>query len=147
MTPLSPRAPSGERGSVAVFSVVVLLGLLAMVGLVVDGGGKVRALQQAEAVAAEAARAGGQAVRVGSVYQAGGPAQVDPQRARAAALNHVSAAGMSGTATVTADATRIRVSATATYEPVFLGLLGIGTQTVTGDGEADLTRVLDGTPQ
>jgi hypothetical protein len=30
---------------------------------------------------------------------------------------------------------------------VFLGLIGIGTQTVTGDGEAELTQVLDGNPQ
>lgn len=136
-----------ERGSVAVFSVVLLLGLIAMVGLVVDGGGKVRALQQAEAVAAEAARGAGQAVRDSSVYQAEGPVQVDPQQARAVALGHVQAAGMSGTATVTADATRIRVSATTSYRPVFLGLVGIGTQTVTGDGEAELSRVLDGTVQ
>ena len=137
-----------ERGSIAVFAVVIVLGLLTMVGLVVDGGGKVRALQQAEAVAAEAARAGGQAVRDTSVYQGSdGPVRVDPQQARAAALNHVRAAGMTGQATVTAGATRIQVSATTSYRPVFLGLIGIGTQTVTGDGEAELTRVLDGTPQ
>ena len=97
-------------------------------------------------MAAEAARAGGQAVRDTSVYQGSeGPVRVDPQQARAAALSHVRAAGMSGQATVTAGATRIQVSATTSYRPVFLGLIGIGTQTVTGDGEAELTRVLDGT--
>jgi Flp pilus assembly protein TadG len=137
-----------ERGAIAVFAVVIVLGLLTMVGLVVDGGGKVRALQQAEAVAAEAARAGGQAVQDVTVYQGGnGPVRIDPQQARAAALRHVRAAGMTGQATVTPGATRVQVSATTTYQPVFLGLIGIGTQTVTGDGEAELTQVLDGNPQ
>ena len=37
-----------DRGAIALFVVVFTLALLAAVGLVVDGGGKVRALQRAD---------------------------------------------------------------------------------------------------
>jgi hypothetical protein len=41
-----------------------VVGLLRVVGLVVDGGVKIRAIQRADTLAAEARRAGGQAIRV-----------------------------------------------------------------------------------
>ena len=47
-----------QAGSVTLFGVVAGLALLVLVGLVVDGGAKVRAVQRADAIAAEAARAG-----------------------------------------------------------------------------------------
>ena len=51
-----------EKGSVTVFFAISVLGLLLLIGLVADGGAKLRATQQAAATAAEAARAGGQAL-------------------------------------------------------------------------------------
>ena len=48
-----------ERGSVTVFFAISVLGLLLLIGLVADGGAKLRATQQAAATAAEAARATG----------------------------------------------------------------------------------------
>ena len=41
-----------DEGSMTLFVVVIAVGLLIAAGLVVDGGGKVRALQRADAVAA-----------------------------------------------------------------------------------------------
>lgn len=142
---LRRRHATGERGAVAVFAAVAALGLIVAVGLVVDGGGKVRALQQAEAVAGEAARQAGQAVQVSDVI-AGQPGayRVDPARARSAALSYVDASGMTGTAQVVGGQ-RIQVTATTGYDPVFLTLIGIGRQTVTGSAEARLVRTLDGT--
>ena len=58
------RTGDTQRGSVTVFFAVAAIGLFAMVGLVVDGGTKVKAIQRADRVAAEAARAAGQAIDV-----------------------------------------------------------------------------------
>ena len=52
------RARNDDTGAVGLMLAVLALGLLAMVGLVVDGAGKARALTRADDVAAAAARAG-----------------------------------------------------------------------------------------
>ncbi len=62
-----------ERGSVSLMLVVVMLGLLAAAGLVVDGGAKLRAVQQATAAAGEAARAATQQIISPRVTKAGDP--------------------------------------------------------------------------
>ena len=62
LSPLRSRLRDDDRGSLSLFVVVVFVALLVTIGLVVDGGGKIRALQRADAVAAQAARAGGQAI-------------------------------------------------------------------------------------
>src|SRR4029453_18414060 len=51
-------------GTHTLFLVISVVGLLRVVGLVVDGGVKIRAIQRADTLAAEARRAGGQAIRV-----------------------------------------------------------------------------------
>jgi hypothetical protein len=53
-----------ETGTHTLFLVISVVGLLRVVGLVVDGGVKIRAIQRADTLAAEARRAGGQAIRV-----------------------------------------------------------------------------------
>jgi hypothetical protein len=50
-------------GTHTLFLVISVVGLLRVVGLV-DGGVKIRAVQRADTLAAEARRAGGQAIRV-----------------------------------------------------------------------------------
>ncbi|MDP9241277.1 MAG: pilus assembly protein TadG-related protein, partial [Actinomycetota bacterium] len=61
-----------DRGSVSVFFVVAAIAMLTMLGLVVDGGGKIRAIQRADAAAAEAARQGGQAIVAAPAVQGQG---------------------------------------------------------------------------
>ena len=56
------RKPEDDRGSIVLWTVIIAFGLLLCLGLVVDGGGKLHAKQQAQLVAEEAARAAGQAV-------------------------------------------------------------------------------------
>ncbi|SHN88831.1 hypothetical protein SAMN05660350_04821 [Geodermatophilus obscurus] len=138
----TPRRLREERGSLSLFFVVAALALLVTVGLVVDGGGKIRALQRADAVAAEAARAGGQAI-VESRAVRGQGAVAHPAQARAAAEDYLAAADVAGTVTVI-DGTRLRVETSVTYDPVFLDLVGVGTQTSTGEAEVRLVQVLDG---
>jgi hypothetical protein len=56
-----------EAGSVTVFLAITVTGLLILVGLVADGGAKLRATQRADTIAAEAARTAGQAIETGTV--------------------------------------------------------------------------------
>lgn len=138
----SPSASrrSGERGAVTVFAVVIVLALFLAVGLVVDGGSKIRAIQRAEAIAAEAARAGGQAVVFGR--GAGGAPTIDTGAASQAAQSYLSTAGVQGTVRATAE--RITVEVTMTYDTIFFSLIGLGSDPVTGEATARLAYGVTG---
>lgn len=131
-----------EAGSVTVFATITVLGILILCGLVVDGGAKLRAVQHADRVATEAARAAGQAADVAAL--ASGEARVDRQAAVDAATAFLTAAGATGTATVSADGTSVEVTVTATAPTVFLGLIGIPGFTVAGHGQATLVHGVTG---
>lgn len=128
-----------DRGSVTVFLAVAAVGLLALVGLVVDGAAKVRAVQRADRLAAEAARAAGQAVDVGGVL-AGEAIRVDRTAALAAAESYLRAAGAHGRAEVSAGGRTVTVTTEATQSTVFLGLIGISKFSVRGSAEASLVH-------
>ena len=66
--------------------------LLAMAGLVVDGGGKVRAAQRADRIAAEAGRAAGQQIELAAAV-AGERPRVDVGAAVAAAQRYIAGPG------------------------------------------------------
>ena len=136
------RRGRGDDGSISLFFVVGTVALLLMMGLVVDGAGKIRAVQRADAVAAEAARAGGQSIAVGSSVR-GNPAAVNAATARAAAQAHLAAAGVPGTVTVAAG-TQLQVTTSTSYQPVFLTAAGVGRMTVTGQAQVRLAD--DATP-
>lgn len=131
-----------EAGSVTVFAAITVLGILILCGLVVDGGAKLRAVQHADRVATEAARAAGQAADVAAL--AGGEARVDRQTAVDAATAFLAAAGATGTATVSADGTSVEVTVTSTAPTVFLGVISIPAFTVTGHGQATLVHGITG---
>ena len=76
-----------ERGAISVFLAVLVPGLLLIIGLAVDGGAKVAATQRANAIADEAARAGGQALDVSAALA--GQVRVDPAAAVAAAQDYL----------------------------------------------------------
>jgi Flp pilus assembly protein TadG len=122
-----------DRGAIALFVVVFTVALLAAVGLVVDGGGKLRALQRADEAAREAARAGSQMLDVPAAVR-GDSARIDPASAARAARAYLDAAGVEGTVAVHGNA--VQVSTSVTYEPVFLGVAGVGPLTVTGSASA-----------
>ena len=91
------------------FVAIVAVGLLAMVGLVVDGGTKVRALKQADRVAAEAARAAGQSIDMPGAVVGGAPVVRRPQPA-AAAESFLAAAGVDGAVSVLDGGRRVAVT-------------------------------------
>jgi hypothetical protein len=128
-----------ERGSVTVFLAVAAVGLLALVGLVVDGAAKVRAVQRADRLAAEAARAAGQAVDLTGVL-AGEAIRVDRRAALVAAGDYLRAAGAEGSAHVSSDGRTVTVTTHATQPTVFLGLIGMGEFAVRGRAEVDLVH-------
>lgn len=133
-----------ERGSTSLFFVVIVIALFAMIGLVVDGGGKIRSLQRADSVANEAARAGGQAIQ-GPAAVEGTGAVIDPQAAKQAAQSYLSAAGVDGSVDII-NGTRLKVTVTTHYDPVFLDLIGAGGQmTTTGTAEVRLVQGINGT--
>ncbi|MCE0485485.1 pilus assembly protein [Ornithinimicrobium sediminis] len=134
-----------ERGSVGVFVIVIATSFLIMVGLAVDVAGHLHAMQEARAVAREAARVGGQQVQMATGVRGQG-ARADPARAAAAAQTYLDTAGALGSATV-AGPTSIRVEVTSTYPTLFLGVVGVGALTATGTAEARITRSVEGVEQ
>ncbi|MFS8498711.1 MAG: hypothetical protein FWJ70_10810 [Micromonosporaceae bacterium] len=116
---------------------VTLTGLLFIIGVAHDVGDQVRAALWAEQLAAEAARAGGQAVDRDTVA-ATGEQRVDPVAAERAALSYLSDAGVEGQVAFSPDLTEITVSVTLTRPRVILGLFGFGDYEVTRQATAQL---------
>ncbi len=127
-----------DRGSVSVFFVVAAIAMLVLIGLVVDGGGKIRALQKADAAAAEAARQGGQAIVAAPAVEGEG-VQVDAAAARAAAQAYLDQSGVEGSASIV-NGTQLTVTTTKTYRPIFLSLVGVDSIAVTGGATVRLAR-------
>lgn len=126
------RERGGEAGSAGGISLVMLIGaigLLMVLGLVMDGSAKAHTLDRANRLASEAARAGLQAVN---------PAgdRVDTAAVQHAVDQYLHAEGVSGTAEVADRQVIVHVSIT---EPTkMLSIIGINSMTVTGDGTANL---------
>ncbi|MFJ5218712.1 hypothetical protein ACIP98_28825 [Streptomyces sp. NPDC088354] len=137
-----PGRGHGERGGIAVFLAVCTVALLAIAGLVLDGGGKLSATERADALALEAARAGGQALDAAAAIT-GTAIRVDPVAARAAAAAYLQHAGVHGTVTVSDDDTQLTVTVTSTYTTRFLPVIGINSMDVTGHGTAALLHGVD----
>jgi len=140
---LRPPTSDREAGSVTVFLAITVTGLLILVGLVADGGAKLRAAQRADAIAAEAARAAGQVIDLPAAVGGSG-VRVDRQAAVEAANAYLAAAGESGTVTVGPDGTTVEVTVTISAPTAFLSLIGITTITVSGHGAAALVHGVTG---
>ncbi|MBT2418022.1 hypothetical protein J7F01_08815 [Streptomyces sp. ISL-22] len=132
----------GDRGSVSIYAAIVLVGLLVMIGIAVDGGGKMRATERADALAQEAARAGGQQLDAGDAITADRIA-VDPVAARAAALDYLRQAGAKGTVAVSGDGKTLTVTVAGQYSTRFLPVIGVTSMSVTGHGSATLLHGVD----
>ncbi|PPK63369.1 putative Flp pilus-assembly TadE/G-like protein [Actinokineospora auranticolor] len=126
-----------DEGQVSAFVVVLVTGILVLAGLTLDGGlalaAKVRASGQAEA----AARAGAQAIDL-TAYRATGTLRLVPAQAVANAQAHLAAEGATGTVTITDDT--VTVTVTAVHPTQLLGLVGITSFSVHGQGSAHPQR-------
>ena len=137
------RREPRERGSVTVFVAVAMVGLLAMAGLAVDGAAKVRAAQRADRVAAEAARAAGQALDVDGLLT-GSAVSVDRRQAVTAARRYLQDASVTGSVDVLDGGAGLRVTTATSEDTVFLALIGIPRLTVSGQAEVRLTTQREG---
>ena len=126
---------------VAVWVSVSLVAFIMVIGIGVDFAGHAAAAQDARAVAAEAARAGGQHLTLDS-----GHARPDVHTAITAANTYVAASPWTSSAKVTAGDS-ITVTATGRYETKFISIIGISSLRVTGTGTATVKSVLGGTEQ
>ncbi|MEV4212572.1 hypothetical protein [Micromonospora sp. NPDC049662] len=131
------RAAARDDGRVALLVLVLAFGVLAMIGLAVDGGGKMRALKRADSIAMEAARAAGQSIQF-QLAVPGGEKVVDPAAAVAAGESYLASAGVDGEVIPSADGQRVTVTVTITYQTQMLSLIGIGELPVTGESTAQL---------
>ncbi len=130
---LRARLGDGEAGMVTAFVVIFTLALLAMAGLVTDGGlalaAKVRAVDGAQA----AARAGAQAIDI-PLYRQTGQITLDASQAIADAQGFLAAAGEHGTVVVTGET--VTVTVTITQPTQILSIVGVERLTATGSGSA-----------
>ncbi|MDF1605882.1 TadE/TadG family type IV pilus assembly protein [Nocardioides sp. YIM 152315] len=133
-----------EHGSITVWMALSSFAMIFLLGLAVDLGGQVHTHERAHDVAAQAARAGGEEVHGAAAIQ-GHALTISPAAARVAAQRYLDAAGVSGTVTITGDTLTVTVH--DSYDPQFLGLIGIHRLDVTGTATARLIRTLGGSEQ
>jgi len=123
-----------DDGSMSLFVAMTIVGLFAIAALVIDGGGKLKALNHAEGAANEAARAGGQALDAGKAIS-GEDITVDRNAAVAAARSYLARAHVSGSVRVSDDGSSLHVTVHETYDPLFMPG---DNWSVSGSGSADL---------
>ena len=129
---------SDERGSLAVWTALVMPAFILCVGLGVDFSSHAAAEQEARAVAQEAARAGGQYLSVRD-----GRARPDAVRAERAATDYLAASSLAGSASVSSDGT-ITVRVAGTHPTRFLSMIGINSLPVSATGTAQVVSVIAG---
>jgi hypothetical protein len=129
-----------ERGTITLMLLVMFVALLALAGIVIDGGAKLAQAENANAIAQEAARAGAGMVNQAKALGTGTFA-VDQSQALAAAQQYLARAGYHGTA-APAGPDAIRVTVKVTTPTHVLSIIGINSMTSTGSATASLvTRV------
>jgi Flp pilus assembly protein TadG len=135
------HSDSRDRGSLTLMLLVLMVAMLALAGLVIDGGRKLDATQKAYAIAQEAARAGAGQVNTSVAYRSGNY-RVDVPHALAAARAYLASAGYSGS--VTASGNNIRVTVHVTERTTLLSLIGIDTLNSSGSAVASLVTGVTG---
>ncbi|MCQ4214261.1 hypothetical protein, partial [Streptomyces longispororuber] len=108
-----------DRGGVSIFVAVITGPLILLAGLLtVDAFGALRARQNADALAIEAARAAQQAVDLDTAIPAHG-LHVDPDAATGAAHTYLARAGARGSVRIWDAGRRITVTVTGSYHGLF----------------------------
>lgn len=128
------KQADSERGSTALFLILTVVSLVLIIGLVVDGGGKVQAATNAQQTAASAARAAANSIGAGTMV--GQSLAVDSYKAEEAASDYIAASGMEGTVAV--DGFTVTVTTSTNYTTRFLSLIGITQLPVDGQATAQL---------
>jgi hypothetical protein len=120
----------------------LFVALVALAGIVIDGGAKLNQAENATAIAQEAARAGAGMVNRANAY-ATGSFTVDQGQAIAAAEQYLASAGCHGTVTPAGN-DAIEVTVTVTGPTKVLSIIGIDSMTSTGSATASLVTGVNG---
>jgi hypothetical protein len=131
------RSTWNDRGQVSAFAIVMVTAMIAMSGLVLDGGLAVAAKVRAVGIAQSAARAGARAIDL-DLYRRTGEIRLDVGRATLSARDWLSRAGATGT--VTATPQQVAVEVTATSNTQLLSLIGVTSLTVHATATATALR-------
>jgi Flp pilus assembly protein TadG len=123
-----------DEGGATVYIVGLTLALFAVAALVFDAGLGITTKATARGVAAEAARTGAAEIDLAH-WRATGETRLDPTAAEATAMDYLTDAGYSGTASATAEAVTVTVE--TSWDPVMLDAIGQGTWTVTATQTAE----------
>ena len=121
-----------ERGAITVFVVIIFIALIAMAGLVIDGGSALATKRRAMNTAEQAARVGADALDPASLRS--GQPVVAPSRAISAAQAYLDKVGAEGTVGV--DGGTVTVTVTADYDTAMLAAIGVNRMTVTSKASA-----------
>ncbi|WP_242608823.1 TadE/TadG family type IV pilus assembly protein [Actinomadura formosensis] len=125
-------AGRGDRGTIAMYTVLFTPVVFLLAGLLVDGGLAIHARQRAADMAEQAARAGANQIDTDALRETGKPV-LDPGRARAAACDLLAAYRDQVTASrCDANEQEVAVSVRIGVRPQFLGI-------IPGFGEFQLT--------
>jgi hypothetical protein len=123
--------------------IVMFVALLALAGLVVDGGAKLNAASTAAAAAQEAARAGAGLVSRPTAYSSG-RFVVSEAQARTAAEHYLTAAGYQNYNVQFLPPRTIQVTVTVVQPTKILSLIGIGSFSVSETASATLVAGVTG---
>jgi Flp pilus assembly protein TadG len=134
-----------ERGSLTLMLAVLFIALLALAGVVIDGGAKLAAAENATSIAQEAARAGAGIVSKTTAYSRG-QFVISQGAAIVAARQFLASSGYSGTVSPVGN-NSIRVSVRITKPTKVLSIISIDSMTVTGTATAQLVSGVTGPGQ
>ena len=130
----------GEQGTATVLLLLLTPAVLALAGLVLDGGTALSARQRSADLAEQAARAGADRLDT-SALRATGTGQLDPGAARTAACGYVHTVepGATCTATIVLAATgqAVTVHVRTSTPTVLLGLIGVNAFHADGSATAE----------
>ena len=130
-----------QHGQVTAFVVVITVAVLALAGLVIDGGNALATKRQAIDEADSAARAGAEALAVAG-YRTTGELTPDANAAATAARAFLARSGHTGDVHIDGDT--VTVTVTIDEPTLILGIVGIHQLTLTGNGRAHLTHGVTG---
>lgn len=131
------RIARDQEGQVVVLVAVMALGLLAMVGLVADGGALFAARRDLQGLADGGARSGAMAVDLNVLRNSGGSRIVlSPSLARDRAERYLESSGFKGTAEVEVTQRSVTVRLGEQEPTGFLRIVGMTTFDVTASAMA-----------
>lgn len=136
---------ASDTGSITLMLAVLFVALIALAGIVIDGGAKLNQAENATAIAQEAARAGAGMVNQGNALSTGS-FTVDQAQAVAAAQQYLASAGYHGSVTPVGTQS-IQVIVTVTGPTRVLSIIGIDSMTSTGTATASLVTGVTGAQQ